>query len=75
MKVLNVRDLNPPWTTIEVRDGVVGVPSISLSGVAAELARRAGIGELSLSMSHDGGVAVATVIAETSHTTNGATSE
>ena len=75
MKVLDVHDLVPPWTTIEVRDDRENGPSVSLSGAAAELARLGGITGWRLSMSNDGGVAIATVIAERTQDIDGANSE
>jgi holo-[acyl-carrier protein] synthase len=41
-----------------------GNPSIRLTGAAATIAERRGITHLHLSMSHDAGVAIAQVIAE-----------
>ena len=75
MKILDVRDQVPPWRAIEVCESVKSAPTISLSGVAAELAQLAGILNFSLSMSHDGGVAIATVIAETVRLADGVTNE
>lgn len=63
MKVLDAGDESPEWRSIEVRRRGSGQPEIVLYGTAAELARRKGVEEFSVSLSHDGGVAVATVIA------------
>lgn len=41
-----------------------GAPSLSLSGKAAEAARRLGVDRLHLTITHDGGAAAAAVIAE-----------
>lgn len=41
-----------------------GCPAYALSGRAADLARRAGLRDITLSISHDGGVAVAAATAE-----------
>ena len=52
------------WHDMVVVADEHGNPSIRLSGAAAEIAARRGIGALHLSMSHDAGVAIAQVIAE-----------
>jgi holo-[acyl-carrier protein] synthase len=49
-------------TTIEVRSEPSGEVSLELSGRAAELAREAGISELAISLTHEGGFAAATVV-------------
>lgn len=49
-------------TTIEVVTEPSGQVRLELSGRAAELAREAGLEELALSVSHEGGFATATVI-------------
>jgi holo-[acyl-carrier protein] synthase len=51
------------WRSIEVRQLPAGACEIQLHGSALELARRDGIAELSVSMSHEGGYAIATVVA------------
>ncbi|WP_042433052.1 holo-ACP synthase [Streptacidiphilus anmyonensis] len=48
-----------PWQGIEVLRGPGGRPGVRLSGAAAELARGAGLGPIDVSISHDGGFAVA----------------
>jgi holo-[acyl-carrier protein] synthase len=63
-----VKALQPdgPWTdwrAIEVRRHKTGRCTLRLHREAASLARRRGIGHLSLSMSHDGGRAAAFVAA------------
>ena len=45
------------------RDGH-GKPELRVTGEAAEVARRLGVGRWHVSLSHDGGVAMAYVIAE-----------
>ena len=63
LKILDSQDTVPSWRSIEVQRAKVGRPEIVLRGEAAELARRQGIREMSLSLSHGGGVAFATVVA------------
>jgi len=57
------------WTDIEVASEPSGRPVFSLSGQTAETVAERGIGSLHLSLSHDAGVAVAYVVAETTETT------
>ena len=52
-----------PWRTIEVRRSPTGWVELSLTGQAAELARRAGLQELALSLTHEGDRASAVVVA------------
>lgn len=63
VKVLRPADWRPPWRDIEVRRRPDGSCSVRLHGSAAELAAAQGIGALSLSMSHEGPMAVAVVAA------------
>lgn len=63
IKALLVEDLQPPWTAIEVRRSASGAPEISLTGEAARQAEENGIACLSLSLSHEGNLAVAFVVA------------
>ena len=56
-------DARPPWRSIEVRRRPSGACHLELSGEAARLASRAGINELAVSMSHEGSVAIAVVVA------------
>jgi holo-[acyl-carrier protein] synthase len=51
------------WHDVEVRRGS-GAPSLELSGVAKETAARLGGRRALLTLTHDGGVAAATVIFE-----------
>ena len=62
MKVLRPNDARPDWRTIEVRRDPSGWCELSLTGSAARLARRRNR-RAALSMSHDGGVANAVVVA------------
>ncbi len=52
------------WHDMQVVSDSAGNPDLSLSGRAAEIARRRGIEHVHVSMSHDAGVATAFVIAE-----------
>lgn len=53
------------WHDMVVVSDAHGNPSLELSGAAAEIAARLGIARVHLSMSHDAGVAIAQVVAET----------
>ena len=68
MKVLRpAEDDAVPWNTIEVRHAdASGSVEIELSGRAAELAAKAGLGELSASLTHEAEYAAAVVVAELS---------
>jgi holo-[acyl-carrier protein] synthase len=66
IKLLDARDDAPEWRSIEVCRTPSGRPEVVLHGRAAEIARRRGVEEISLSLSHDGDVAVATVVAQAS---------
>lgn len=52
------------WTDAEVLVDEVGRPTLSIKGTVQERADSLGVTRLHLSMSHDGGIASATVIAE-----------
>lgn len=52
------------WREIEVVVAEDGRPSLLVSGRTAEIAAAAGVRSWHLSLSHDGGVAVAMVVAE-----------
>jgi holo-[acyl-carrier protein] synthase len=52
------------WTDAEVVSGPDGRPSLEVTGTIAAAARKAGITRWHLSLSHDGGIATAIVIAE-----------
>ena len=49
-------------TTIEVVSGADGQVRLELSGRAAELASEAGVEEIALSITHEAGIAAATVV-------------
>lgn len=66
LKVLDLGVMVPPWRTIEVRESPTGRPEVHLRDEAAALARDQRVERLSLSLSHDGGVAVAAVVAQVS---------
>jgi holo-[acyl-carrier protein] synthase len=53
-----------PWTTIEVHRNPSGWTQLRLSGPAAALAADAGLGELALSLTHEGEYASAVVVAD-----------
>jgi holo-[acyl-carrier protein] synthase len=52
------------WTDAEVRNAPGGRPSLHVNGTVAAAAARLGVATWHISLSHDGGVAVAVVIAE-----------
>lgn len=56
-----------PWLGIEILRGPGGRPHVRLGGRAAEIAARAGLGPVDVSISHSGGfaVAVAAAVADT----------
>lgn len=64
LKILDTRETVPSWKAIEVRRTEGGPPEIVLSGEASEVARRQGVEQMSLSLSHGGGVATAVVVAQ-----------
>jgi holo-[acyl-carrier protein] synthase len=63
LKVLRPDGYRPEWRSMEVLRHPGGWCSMSLSGHAAELAARAGIGELAVSLTHEDGIAAAVVVA------------
>lgn len=63
MKALGPSDRLPAWRSIEVRQEPSGSCTLQLSGYAAELARRAHLSEFAVSLSHEGNLAVAVVVA------------
>lgn len=64
MKVLRPSaDHGIAWSSISVQRGRSGAPSIRLSGGAAALADRQGIGEIAVSLTHEGDHAAAVAIA------------
>ncbi len=52
------------WTDAEIRSAPDGRPSLHVDGTVAEAAARLGVTAWHVSLSHDGGVAVAVVTAE-----------
>ena len=52
------------WQELEVRRALSGRPSLHLSGRAAELAEKAGVGAISLSLTHTREMALAVVVME-----------
>jgi holo-[acyl-carrier protein] synthase len=52
------------WTDAEIRRAPDGRPSLHVCGTVAAAARQRGITHWHVSMSHDGGIATAIVIAE-----------
>lgn len=64
LKALRVGDEAVSWRDVEIQRDPAGWVKVSLSGNAARLARRAGISDLSLSITHERGCAAAVVIAE-----------
>lgn len=65
LKVLRPgRDDSVPWPAIEVRRDPDGWVALELSGPAAALADAAGVIGLSVSLTHEAGMASAVVIAE-----------
>jgi len=63
LKVLRPLGHRPEWRSMEVRRHDGGWCSMSLSGHAAELATRAGLSELAVSLTHEEGIAGAVVVA------------
>ena len=63
LKALQPESGGIDWRDIEVRSGRSGRCSLLLHRQAASIAARRGVEHLALSMSHDGGVAAAVVVA------------
>jgi holo-[acyl-carrier protein] synthase len=63
IKVLRPTDAQPEWTSIEVQRDPGGWCHLHLTRSAAELAERQGITELTVSLSHEAGMAAAVVVA------------
>lgn len=51
------------WRDIEVQRGPGGRPQVRLEGAAARLANEKGVERIHLSLSHDGGIAIACAVA------------
>jgi holo-[acyl-carrier protein] synthase len=64
VKVLRPTDVRPDWRSIEVRRDRQGWCEINLCDLADELAMKAGITALAVSLSHDGAYASAVVVAQ-----------
>jgi len=64
MKALRTADEALPWRSIGVRSDAFGRPSIELSGRAQELACARGLTALDVSLSHEGSLAGAVVVAQ-----------
>ncbi|MFF4751988.1 holo-ACP synthase [Streptomyces sp. NPDC002514] len=62
-KVFSAAGQTLPWLGIEILPGPGGRPDLRLSGRAAELAERVGLGPIDVSISHSGGFAVAVAAA------------
>ena len=65
IKALMVEDAQPHWTSIEVRRHPSGWCDIHLTGKAAQLAEAKGIDRFAVSLSHEGDLAAAVVVATT----------
>jgi holo-[acyl-carrier protein] synthase len=63
IKVLRPIGHQPDWRSLEVRRHSGGWCTMALSGHAAELAEQAGIADLSVSLTHEGDIAAAVVVA------------
>lgn len=64
IKVLRPAGAQPEWRSIEVVRRASGACDVALWGTAAEMAARAGLGPMSLSMTHEAGLAAAVVVAQ-----------
>lgn len=72
LKILDSTSSVPPWTSIEVQREARGAPKIVLRFEAADLAHNQGIENISLSLSHGGGIACAVVVAQMAEVSPGA---
>jgi holo-[acyl-carrier protein] synthase len=63
LKALGMADQGVPWTDMEVLRQPDGRCELHLHGKAAEHAKRMGVAQLALSLTHDGGYAAAIVVA------------
>lgn len=71
LKVLRPADDPLDWRSIEVVRDPLGPCEIRLTGTAARLAERAGIGAMAVSLSHEGTMAAAVVVALCNRTPEG----
>ena len=53
-----------PWQGVEVTNGEHGEPVLVISGTVAARAESMGVARMHISLSHDGGIATAFVVAE-----------
>jgi holo-[acyl-carrier protein] synthase len=53
-----------PWQGVEVTNGEHGEPVLVISGTVAARAEAMGVARMHISLSHDGGIATAFVVAE-----------
>jgi holo-[acyl-carrier protein] synthase len=65
MKVLRCGDEALPWSSIALRKRPGGWPDLELAGEAKRLAQSAGVGELTVSITHEADYAAAVVAAAT----------
>ncbi len=63
IKVLRPSGHQPDWRSMEVRRHAEGWCTMALTGHAAALAEEAGVAELAVSLTHEGDVAAAVVVA------------
>ena len=63
MKVLRPTGFRPDWRGIEVRRHTAGWCELVFTEEAARLAESAGVQSVAVSLSHDGGMAAAVVVA------------
>ena len=63
IKVLRPEGHQPDWRSVEVRRDPNGWCTLALSGHAAALAEQAGIADLAVSLTHEGDLAAAVVVA------------
>ncbi len=64
IKALRLRDRGVAWTSIEVVLRASGAPELVLSKTALDAAREGGLARFSLSLTHEGQMAAAIVVAE-----------
>jgi holo-[acyl-carrier protein] synthase len=69
VKVLRPIDVRPDWKSIEVHRDPQGWCEINLCDLAHDLATRAGITALAVSLTHDGAYASAVVVAQITNAT------
>jgi holo-[acyl-carrier protein] synthase len=62
VKALRAGDGGLPWTAIEVVRDPTGAVDLALHGPAAALAEAAGVSDVAVSLTHEGGLASAVVV-------------